>query len=77
MGYKKDLRDLQIALVRYQQWVIKTGAKALILMMDCDARPGRPAPALIEPDLARAPDSPRKGRDADPDIIPQQIQPPA
>ena len=31
MGYKKDLRDLQIALVRYQQWVIKTGAKALII----------------------------------------------
>jgi len=31
MGYKKDLRDLQIALVRYQQWVIKSGAKALII----------------------------------------------
>ncbi|MGH7023755.1 MAG: polyphosphate kinase 2 [Caulobacteraceae bacterium] len=29
--YKKDLRRLQIALVRYQQWAMKNGAKALII----------------------------------------------
>jgi len=29
--YDDALRDLQIALVRYQMWAIKTGAKALIL----------------------------------------------
>jgi polyphosphate kinase 2 len=29
--YDRDLRDLQIGLVRYQLWAIKTGAKALIL----------------------------------------------
>jgi polyphosphate kinase 2 (PPK2 family) len=28
--YEHDLRRLQIGLVRYQQWAIKTGAKALI-----------------------------------------------
>ncbi|MGA0602221.1 polyphosphate kinase 2 [Caulobacter sp. KR2-114] len=31
MGYKKDLRELQIALVRYQQWLIKTGGKVVII----------------------------------------------
>ena len=29
--YERDLRQLQIGLVRYQQWAIKTGAKALII----------------------------------------------
>lgn len=29
--YQKDLRHLQIGLVRYQQWAIKTGAKALVI----------------------------------------------
>src|SRR5258708_9423758 len=29
--YKEDLRRLQIGLVRYQQWAIKTGAKALVI----------------------------------------------
>lgn len=52
------------------------GAKALILMMDCDARPGRTAPALIEPDPARPPQgTPDSG--ADPDAISLQIQSPA
>lgn len=31
MGYKKELRELQIGLVRYQEWMIKTGAKALVI----------------------------------------------
>ncbi|HEY5290392.1 MAG TPA: polyphosphate kinase 2 [Caulobacteraceae bacterium] len=30
-SYKSDLRRLQIGLVRYQQWAIKTGAKAVII----------------------------------------------
>ena len=30
-GYKAELRDLQIGLVRYQQWMLKTGAKALVI----------------------------------------------
>jgi len=30
-NYKDDLRRLQIGLVRYQQWAIKTGAKALVI----------------------------------------------
>ncbi|MGI9170289.1 MAG: polyphosphate kinase 2 [Caulobacteraceae bacterium] len=29
--YQSDLRKLQIALVRYQKWAIKTGAKALVI----------------------------------------------
>jgi polyphosphate kinase 2 len=29
--YKEDLRRLQIGLVRYQQWAIKSGAKALVI----------------------------------------------
>jgi polyphosphate kinase 2 len=29
--YEVDLRQLQIGLVRYQQWAIKTGAKALVI----------------------------------------------
>jgi len=31
MGYKKELRELQIGLVRYQQWMIRTGAKTLVI----------------------------------------------
>jgi len=30
-GYQDELRRLQIGLVRYQQWAIKTGAKALVI----------------------------------------------
>ncbi|MEO8812875.1 MAG: polyphosphate kinase 2 [Caulobacteraceae bacterium] len=30
-SYDHDLRKLQIALVRYQQWAVKTGAKALVI----------------------------------------------
>src|SRR5580692_1430058 len=30
-SYKKELRRLQIGLVRYQQWAIKTGDKALVI----------------------------------------------
>jgi len=30
-SYNHDLRELQIGLVRYQQWAIKTGAKALVI----------------------------------------------
>ena len=30
-SYKHELRRLQIGLVRYQQWAIKTGAKALVI----------------------------------------------
>ncbi|HEY2483332.1 MAG TPA: polyphosphate kinase 2 [Caulobacteraceae bacterium] len=29
--YREHLRELQIGLVRYQQWAIKTGAKALVI----------------------------------------------
>ena len=29
--YQSDLRRLQIALVRYQKWAVKTGAKALVI----------------------------------------------
>ena len=35
--YQKDLRHLQIGLVRYQQWAIKTGAKALVIFEGRDA----------------------------------------
>ena len=31
MGYKKELRELQIGLVRYQEWMIRTGAKTLVI----------------------------------------------
>jgi polyphosphate kinase 2 len=30
-GYQHDLRELQIALVRYQEWAIEKGAKALVI----------------------------------------------
>jgi polyphosphate kinase 2 len=30
--YDRDLRALQIGLVRYQQWAMKTGAKALVIL---------------------------------------------
>ncbi|MBA3811261.1 MAG: polyphosphate kinase 2 [Caulobacteraceae bacterium] len=30
-NYQDELRDLQIGLVRYQTWAIKTGAKALVI----------------------------------------------
>jgi polyphosphate kinase 2 len=36
-GYKTDLRRLQIGLVRYQQWAIKTGAKAVVILEGRDA----------------------------------------
>lgn len=31
-GYKTQLRDLQIGLVRYQQWAMDKGAKALVIL---------------------------------------------
>jgi polyphosphate kinase 2 len=31
-GYKSQLRELQIGLVRYQQWAIDKGAKALVIL---------------------------------------------
>ncbi|HWA62752.1 MAG TPA: polyphosphate kinase 2 [Caulobacteraceae bacterium] len=31
-GYKEELRELQIRLVRYQQWAMETGAKALVIL---------------------------------------------
>jgi len=31
MGYKKELRELQIGLVRYQEWMIRSGAKTLVI----------------------------------------------
>ncbi|HEX7759555.1 MAG TPA: polyphosphate kinase 2 [Caulobacteraceae bacterium] len=30
-GYQSELRQLQIGLVRYQQWMLKTGAKTLVI----------------------------------------------
>ena len=35
--YKRELRELQIGLVRYQKWAIKTGAKALVIFEGRDA----------------------------------------
>jgi polyphosphate kinase 2 len=35
--YKQELRDLQIGLVRYQQWAADSGAKAVILFEGRDA----------------------------------------
>jgi len=35
--YKKDLRDLQIGLVRYQQWAAETGAKAVVVLEGRDS----------------------------------------
>ena len=35
--YKADLRDLQIGLVRYQQWAAETGAKALVVFEGRDS----------------------------------------
>jgi polyphosphate kinase 2 len=36
-GYKKELRELQIGLVRYQEWAADTGAKAVIVFEGRDA----------------------------------------
>jgi polyphosphate kinase 2 len=36
-GYKKELRDLQIGLVRYQQWAAAHGAKALVIFEGRDS----------------------------------------
>ncbi|HTX49284.1 MAG TPA: polyphosphate kinase 2 [Caulobacteraceae bacterium] len=36
-GYKAELRELQIALVRYQQWAGENGAKALVVLEGRDA----------------------------------------
>jgi polyphosphate kinase 2 len=30
-GYRQELRELQIGLVRYQQWAVETGAKAVVI----------------------------------------------
>jgi polyphosphate kinase len=35
--YNKDLRDLQIGLVRYQQWAAETGHKALVVLEGRDS----------------------------------------
>ncbi len=36
-GYQAQLRELQIGLVRYQQWAAKTGAKAVVVFEGRDA----------------------------------------
>jgi polyphosphate kinase 2 len=36
-GYKQELRDLQIGLVRYQEWAADSGAKALVVLEGRDA----------------------------------------
>ena len=36
-GYKQELRDLQIGLVRYQQWADDNGAKAVVVFEGRDA----------------------------------------
>jgi polyphosphate kinase 2 len=36
-SYKEELRELQIGLVRYQQWAVETGAKALIVLEGRDS----------------------------------------
>jgi polyphosphate kinase 2 len=36
-NYNRELRDLQIGLVRYQAWAIKSGAKALVIFEGRDA----------------------------------------
>jgi polyphosphate kinase 2 len=36
-GYKQELRDLQIGLVRYQEWAADTGAKAVVIFEGRDA----------------------------------------
>jgi polyphosphate kinase 2 len=36
-GYKKELRELQIGLVRYQQWAAEHGAKAVVVFEGRDA----------------------------------------
>ncbi|HVN00662.1 MAG TPA: polyphosphate kinase 2 [Caulobacteraceae bacterium] len=36
-GYKEELRELQIGLVRYQQWAAETGAKAVVIFEGRDA----------------------------------------
>jgi polyphosphate kinase 2 len=36
-GYKAQLRELQIGLVRYQEWAAKTGAKAVVVFEGRDA----------------------------------------
>ena len=35
--YKKQLRDLQIGLVRYQEWAAQTGAKAVVVLEGRDS----------------------------------------
>jgi polyphosphate kinase 2 len=36
-SYKEELRELQIGLVRYQQWAIETGAKSVVVMEGRDS----------------------------------------
>jgi polyphosphate kinase 2 len=36
-GYKQELRELQIGLVRYQQWAAESGAKAVVVFEGRDA----------------------------------------
>jgi polyphosphate kinase len=36
-GYKQELRDLQVGLVRYQEWAADTGAKAVVVFEGRDA----------------------------------------
>src|ERR1700722_7652977 len=35
--YKKELRELQIGLVRYQEWASETGAKAVVVLEGRDS----------------------------------------
>src|ERR1700753_4138784 len=36
-SYKEELRELQIALVRYQQWSAESGAKAVLVLEGRDS----------------------------------------
>ena len=51
-GYKHQLLDLQIHLVRYQQWAMKTGAKVLVILEGRDGAGKDGAIARITEHLA-------------------------
>ena len=51
--YQEDLRALQIGLVRYQTWAIKTGAKALVIFEGRDGAGKDGAIARITEHLAQ------------------------
>jgi polyphosphate kinase 2 len=51
-GYPEQLRELQIGLVRYQAWAVKTGAKALVIFEGRDGAGKDGAIARITKHLA-------------------------